>query len=91
MKGSLHVISRNYCRVTRLLKYHIESYFFIIIIIIIIIIIAADVLGVVRSANDVATVTGRQSKKEISKRDVQLVDQSGMVVNLTLWGSDVSI
>jgi replication factor A1 len=50
----------------------------------------ADVLGVVKGANDVSTVTGKQSKKEISKRDVQLVDQSGMVVNLTLWGSDVS-
>lgn len=47
-----------------------------------------DVLGVVKGANDVSTVTGKQSKKEISKRDVQLVDQSGMVVNLTLWGSD---
>ena len=50
----------------------------------------ADIVGVVKSAADVSTVTGRQSQKEISKRDVQLVDQSGMVVNLTLWGSDVS-
>lgn len=47
-----------------------------------------DVLGVVKGAGDVTTVTGKQSKKEISKRDVQLVDQSGMVVNLTLWGTD---
>ncbi|KAL4223084.1 60S acidic ribosomal protein P1 [Mactra antiquata] len=47
-----------------------------------------DVLGVVKSAADLSTVVGKQSKKEIAKRDVQLVDQSGMVVNLTLWGTD---
>lgn len=45
----------------------------------------------VKSAGELATVVGKQSKKEIAKRDLQLVDQSGMVVNLTLWGSDVSV
>lgn len=45
----------------------------------------------VKSVADLSTVIGKQSKKEISKRDVQLVDQSGMVVNLTLWGTDVRI
>ena len=44
----------------------------------------------VKSAGEVTTVVGRQSQKETAKRDLQLVDQTGMVVNLTLWGSDVS-
>ena len=44
----------------------------------------------VKSVGDVTTIVGRQSQKEVSKRDVQLVDQSGMVVNLTLWGNNVS-
>ena len=47
-------------------------------------------LGVVKGVGDVSTVVGRQSQKEVTKREVQLVDQSGMVVNLTLWGSNVS-
>ncbi|XP_064612626.1 replication protein A 70 kDa DNA-binding subunit-like [Liolophura sinensis] len=47
-----------------------------------------DVIGVVRSAGDVGTVVGRQSNREISKRELQLVDQSGMGVNLTLWGNE---
>ena len=52
--------------------------------------IILDVVGIVKSCGDVGTVIGRQSQKEITKRDIQIVDQSGMVVNLTLWGSDVS-
>ena len=53
-------------------------------------ILLVDVLGVVKGVGDVSTVVGRQSQKEVTKREVQLVDQSGMVVNLTLWGSNVS-
>ena len=51
----------------------------------------SDVLGVVKSVGDVSTVVGKQSQKEVSKRDLQLVDQSGMVVSLTLWGNNVSL
>ncbi|KAJ8312756.1 hypothetical protein KUTeg_010129 [Tegillarca granosa] len=47
-----------------------------------------DVVGVVKHCGDVGTVIGKASQKEITKRDLQLVDQSGMVVNLTLWGND---
>ena len=49
-----------------------------------------DVIGVAKSASDVNTVTIKSTNKEIVKRDVQLVDQNRMQVNLTLWGSDVS-
>ncbi|XP_061197079.1 replication protein A 70 kDa DNA-binding subunit-like isoform X2 [Saccostrea echinata] len=47
-----------------------------------------DVIGVVKTCGDVSTIIGKQSKKEITKRDLQLVDQSGMSVNMTLWGAD---
>ncbi|KAK7087532.1 replication protein A 70 kDa DNA-binding subunit-like [Littorina saxatilis] len=47
-----------------------------------------DVIGVVKVCNDLSTVIGRQSQKEITKRDLQIVDQSGSAINMTLWGSD---
>lgn len=47
-------------------------------------------IGVVKNCGDVTTIIGKQSQKEITKRDLQIVDQSGMSVNLTLWGADVS-
>lgn len=46
-----------------------------------------DVIGVVKSMSDVTSITTKQNK-ELTKREVQLADQSGMVVNLTLWGND---
>ncbi|WAR01828.1 RFA1-like protein [Mya arenaria] len=46
-----------------------------------------DVIGVVKQVNDLANITTKAGK-ELSKRDIQLADQSGMVVNLTLWGND---
>lgn len=49
---------------------------------------SADVIGVVKVANDVGTVIGKQSQKEVTKRDLLLVDQSGVAVKLTLWGDD---
>ncbi|PVD31676.1 hypothetical protein C0Q70_07094 [Pomacea canaliculata] len=47
-----------------------------------------DVVGVVKVCNDVSTVVGRQTQKEITKRDLQIVDQSGVAINLTLWGDE---
>lgn len=47
-------------------------------------------VGVVKVCNDVSTVVGRQTQKEITKRDLQIVDQSGVAINLTLWGDEVS-
>lgn len=49
-----------------------------------------DVIGVVKTCGDVGTVTGRQSQKEITKRDISLVDQTGMSVNMTLWGNEAT-
>lgn len=47
-----------------------------------------DVIGVVKVCNDLSTVIGKQSQKEITKRDLQIVDQSGVAISLTLWGND---
>ncbi|KAH9504580.1 60S acidic ribosomal protein P1 [Bulinus truncatus] len=47
-----------------------------------------DIIGIVKVCNDVSSVIGKQSQKEITKRDLQLVDQSCMAINLTLWGED---
>lgn len=43
-----------------------------------------------KNCGEIATIIGKQSQKEITKRDLQIVDQSGMSVNVTLWGVDVS-
>ena len=49
-----------------------------------------DVIGVVKQCDDLNTVTGRQSNREIKKRDLHIVDQGQVVIRLTLWGNDVS-
>ena len=52
---------------------------------------AVDVIGVVKGADDLSTVVGKQSQKEIKKRDIHLVDSGQVQIRLTLWGSDVSV
>ncbi|KAK2145994.1 hypothetical protein LSH36_641g01037 [Paralvinella palmiformis] len=47
-----------------------------------------DVIGVVKHVADLSSVIGRQSNKEVKKRDVQLVDENKVLVRLTLWGND---
>lgn len=47
-----------------------------------------DVVGVVKSAADLSTVTSKTTSKEIKKRDIQLVDQTEALIRLTLWGND---
>ncbi|KAI8787409.1 replication protein A 70 kDa DNA-binding subunit-like [Biomphalaria glabrata] len=49
-----------------------------------------DIVGIVKVCNDVSSVVSKQTQKEIVKRDLQLVDQSGVAVNLTLWGDDAT-
>ncbi|XP_043289884.1 replication protein A 70 kDa DNA-binding subunit isoform X2 [Venturia canescens] len=46
-----------------------------------------DVLGIVKSYDDVQTLVARNTGRELRKRDVQLVDMSNVAVTLTLWGS----
>ncbi|XP_015524871.1 replication protein A 70 kDa DNA-binding subunit [Neodiprion pinetum] len=46
-----------------------------------------DVLGVCKSCSDITTVVARTTRKELKKRDVNLVDESNTMVTLTLWGT----
>lgn len=46
-----------------------------------------DVIGVCKTVNEVSRITAR-SNKEVSKRTLDLMDQSGKFVSVTLWGED---
>lgn len=46
-----------------------------------------DIIGIVKSCGDVATITSSRTQKELKKRDIVLVDKSLTEVNLTLWGT----
>ncbi|EIW73657.1 replication factor A1 [Tremella mesenterica] len=45
-----------------------------------------DVIGVVKEVGELGSVTSKATNKPFAKRDIQLVDQSGQSVRLTLWG-----
>ncbi|KAH0947912.1 hypothetical protein HN011_011695 [Eciton burchellii] len=45
-----------------------------------------DVLGVVTTSSDVQHIVQRTTGKELIKRDVSIVDDSGTMVTVTLWG-----
>ncbi|GFY04709.1 replication protein A 70 kDa DNA-binding subunit [Trichonephila clavipes] len=47
-----------------------------------------DVIGVCKSCADVQTFVARTTNKEMTKRDIKLVDRSNKEVNLTLWGKE---
>ncbi|XP_029375907.1 replication protein A 70 kDa DNA-binding subunit-like isoform X2 [Echeneis naucrates] len=46
-----------------------------------------DVIGVCKSAEDVSRITTKTSR-EVSKRAVNLIDTTGKVVTVTLWGEE---
>jgi len=46
-----------------------------------------DVIGVCKSAGEVATINSSKTGKELRKLDVTLVDKSMTEINLTLWGA----
>ena len=46
-----------------------------------------DVIGVCKEAGDLDRIMSRKLNKELTKRDLKLVDQSCTEVTLTLWGS----
>ncbi|ORX40177.1 hypothetical protein BD324DRAFT_616671 [Kockovaella imperatae] len=45
-----------------------------------------DVIGIVKEVHELGSVTSKATNKPFAKRDIQLVDQSGQSVRLTLWG-----
>jgi len=46
-----------------------------------------DIIGVVKSAGDVVSLTSSRTQKELKKRELVLVDKSLTEVSLTLWGT----
>lgn len=50
----------------------------------------ADVIGVCKSVDELTRLTTK-ANKEVSKRTLNLMDMSGKLVTVTLWGEEVSI
>ncbi|KAG8450780.1 hypothetical protein GDO86_003156 [Hymenochirus boettgeri] len=47
-----------------------------------------DVIGICKNFEDVTKVTIKSNNREVSKRNIHLMDSSGTVVSTTLWGED---
>uniref|UniRef100_A0A8V5GS17 Replication protein A subunit n=1 Tax=Melopsittacus undulatus TaxID=13146 RepID=A0A8V5GS17_MELUD len=47
-----------------------------------------DVIGICKSYEDVTKITVKSSNREVSKRNVYLMDTSGKQVTATLWGNE---
>ncbi|KAL7064074.1 hypothetical protein AAHC03_05881 [Spirometra sp. Aus1] len=47
-----------------------------------------DVVGIAHETGELQSITAKASQRELQKRDVGLVDTSGCLVRLTLWGNE---
>uniref|UniRef100_A0A8D1DHZ1 Replication protein A subunit n=1 Tax=Sus scrofa TaxID=9823 RepID=A0A8D1DHZ1_PIG len=47
-----------------------------------------DIIGICKNYEDVTKITVKSTNREVSKRNIYLMDMSGKVVNATLWGED---
>ncbi|XP_006891158.1 PREDICTED: replication protein A 70 kDa DNA-binding subunit [Elephantulus edwardii] len=47
-----------------------------------------DIIGICKSYEDATKVIVKSNNREVSKRNIYLMDTSGMVVSATLWGED---
>ncbi|XP_029467040.1 replication protein A 70 kDa DNA-binding subunit isoform X2 [Rhinatrema bivittatum] len=47
-----------------------------------------DIIGVCKSYEDVSKIIVKSSNREVSKRNIYLMDTSGKMVTATLWGED---
>ena len=45
-----------------------------------------DVLGVVKEVGPITKITTKSTNRDLAKRELVIVDQSGFQVRLTLWG-----
>jgi len=45
-----------------------------------------DVIGIVKSVGEVSTIVTKATNKELTKREITLVDDSNASINCTLWG-----
>ncbi|XP_069082241.1 replication protein A 70 kDa DNA-binding subunit [Pleurodeles waltl] len=47
-----------------------------------------DIIGICKSYEDVTKITVKSNNREVSKRNIYLMDTSGKMVSTTLWGED---
>ncbi|XP_041439246.1 replication protein A 70 kDa DNA-binding subunit-like [Xenopus laevis] len=47
-----------------------------------------DIIGICKNVEEVTKVTIRSNNREVSKRNIHLMDSSGKLVSTTLWGED---
>nr|KAF6289716.1 replication protein A1 [Pipistrellus kuhlii] len=47
-----------------------------------------DIIGICKSYEDAIKITVKSNNREVSKRNIYLMDMSGKVVSATLWGED---
>lgn len=47
-----------------------------------------DIVGIVHEAGDLTTITIKTSNRDVQKRELGIVDDSGCLVRLTLWGQE---
>ncbi|XP_058416100.1 replication protein A 70 kDa DNA-binding subunit isoform X2 [Diceros bicornis minor] len=47
-----------------------------------------DVIGICKNYDDATKITVKSNNREVSKRNIYLMDTSGKVVTATLWGED---
>ena len=45
-----------------------------------------DVIGVLKETGELSEITSKTTQKQVSKRELQLVDRSGYQVQMTIWG-----
>ncbi|XP_053552909.1 replication protein A 70 kDa DNA-binding subunit-like, partial [Bombina bombina] len=48
-----------------------------------------DIIGICKSYEDATKITVKSNNREVSKRNIHLMDTSGKMVTTTLWGDDV--
>ncbi|KAM7537813.1 hypothetical protein Aperf_G00000060350 [Anoplocephala perfoliata] len=47
-----------------------------------------DIVGIVHETSDLTTITVKSSNRDVQKRELGIVDDSGCLVRLTLWGQE---
>ncbi|VEL24934.1 unnamed protein product [Protopolystoma xenopodis] len=50
----------------------------------------ADIVGVVHEASELTTIMAKASQRELRKRELGVVDSSGTLIRLTLWGDEAA-
>ncbi len=49
-----------------------------------------DIVAIVHETGELTSIVAKTSQRELQKRDLGLVDDSGCLVRLTLWGNEAA-